>query len=188
MTWIRKLLSQRFFGNWRMIILLSALKHNFHSMKYNLTIDEVVFKHIKLLSPSSSPGNCNTPVEILKSCCVEITPSLAKLFYSCILSTFIANDWKSAIIPPLYKSKGNIDECDNYRGISIYHKVLWTDSGHPGCELFERNNLFCSAQYGFRSNHSCETAFKCIIDDWKALLSKKEIIFRYLLILKRLLT
>ena len=47
-------------------------------------------------------------------------------------------DWKSAIISPLYKGKCNIDEFDNYRGISILQPIkgLRADSGRPGCELF----------------------------------------------------
>ena len=91
---------------------------------FHLTNDEEVLKYIKLLSPSSSPGNCDISVKILKACCFEIAPALVKILNSCILSTAIANDWKSAIISPLYKGKGNIDECDNYRGISILQPII----------------------------------------------------------------
>ena len=84
------------------------------------------------------------------------------------------NVYHLATLSPLYKGKGNIDECDNYRAISILQpmiKVFERILAAKVVSYFVRNNLFCSAQHGFRSNHSCETALQCIIDDWKALLS-----------------
>jgi hypothetical protein len=147
---------------------------------FHLTNDNEVLKYIKLLSPSSSPGNCDISVKILKACCFEIAPALVKIFNSCILSTAIANDWKSAIISPLYKGKGNIDECDNYRGISILQPIIKVFERVLAAQVvsyFEKNGLFCSAQHGFRSNHSCETALQCILDDWKTFLFKREIVF-----------
>ena len=61
----------------------------------------------------------------------------------------IANDSKSAIISPLYKGKGNIDECDNYRGISILQPIIKVFERILAAQVviyFEKNNLFCSAQ------------------------------------------
>ena len=34
-------------------------------------------------------------------------------------SGVVPEDWRSAVIVPLYKSKGNMTECKNYRGISL---------------------------------------------------------------------
>ena len=31
----------------------------------------------------------------------------------------VAEDWRSAVIVPLYKAKGERTECKNYRGISL---------------------------------------------------------------------
>ncbi len=31
----------------------------------------------------------------------------------------VLEDWRKAIIVPLYNGKGNIEECNNYRGISL---------------------------------------------------------------------
>ena len=79
---------------------------------HHANVDEVS-KFIKMLSSSSSPGNCDISIKILKSCCAIIAPVLMKIFNSCLTYASIANDWKSAIISPLNIGKGNIDECDN---------------------------------------------------------------------------
>ncbi len=31
------------------------------------------------------------------------------------------NEWIKAVIVPLHKDKGNKDECNNYRGISLFN-------------------------------------------------------------------
>ena len=96
------------------------------------------------------------------------------------ISPSMIYDWKSAIISPLYKGKGNIDECDNYRGISILQPIIKVFERVLAAQVvsyFEKNGLFCSVQLGFRSNHSCETALQCILDDWKTFLFKREIVF-----------
>ncbi|CAF1100896.1 unnamed protein product, partial [Brachionus calyciflorus] len=41
------------------------------------------------------------------------------MFNYSIFSWEIPNDWKTAIVTPLYKNKGSIDDINNYRGISV---------------------------------------------------------------------
>ena len=38
-------------------------------------------------------------------------------------SNVLPEDWRSAIIVPLYKGKGDRNECKNYRGISLLRVV-----------------------------------------------------------------
>ena len=78
------------------------------------------------------------------------------------------------------KGKGNIDECDNYHGSSILQPIIYVFERILAAQVviyFENNNSFCSAQHGFRANHSCEMALQCILDDSKTLLAKKKIVF-----------
>jgi len=44
---------------------------------------------------------------------------LWKLFNVCWISGEVLDDWKEAVIVPLYKGKGYRNECGNYRGISV---------------------------------------------------------------------
>ena len=38
-------------------------------------------------------------------------------------SGLMPEDWRSAVIVPLYKSKGEKTECNNYKGISLLNVV-----------------------------------------------------------------
>ena len=38
-------------------------------------------------------------------------------------SGFVAEDWRSAVIIPLFRSKGMRNECKNCRGISLLNMV-----------------------------------------------------------------
>ena len=58
----------------------------------------------------------------------------------------VTNDWKHAIISPLFKGKGARDELDSYRGISIlqviaklFERILCTQIASH----FDRNMSFC---------------------------------------------
>ncbi len=65
-------------------------------------------------------------------------------------------DWRKAIIVPLYKGKGNRDECKNYRGISL----LSVPGKIYGRILNERvmkitNKSMGDEQGGFRKGRGC---------------------------------
>ena len=89
----------------------------------------------------------------------------------------VTNNWKYAIISPLRKGKGALDELDNYRGISIlkwiaklFERVFCSQIS----SYFDGNSLFVNQQHSLRTNHSCETADHSIIDNWKVSVSKKK--------------
>jgi hypothetical protein len=90
----------------------------------------------------------------------------------------LPNEFKSAIVNPLFKGKGDCTSLDDYRGIcclppiaKVFERILNLQI----VSYFENNNLFCSNQHGFRANHSCETALISIIDHWKNAINNKMI-------------
>ena len=52
---------------------------------------------------------------------VEIIKSGGDMVVDCIwrLCCVVPEDWRSSVIVPLSKGKGEITECRNYRGISL---------------------------------------------------------------------
>ena len=58
------------------------------------------------------------PRRLLRDGAEEITPSLTNFFNASINSGIFPDDFKLAIISPIYKS-GDKTICDNYRPISI---------------------------------------------------------------------
>ena len=125
---------------------------------------------IKLVTslPQSSPGISGISSKVLKLAPSILIPVYTKLFNHCISTNSIPENWKSAIVTPLYKNKGKATELNNYRAISIlspitkiFEKILSIQI----TEYFDKNKLFTENQHGFRAGHSCETALHELIGD-----------------------
>ena len=130
---------------------------------------------IAALGNNSSSEITDIPV---KHCSGVLSPILASLFNHFIDTGDIPHDLKCAIAFPLFK-KGDITNCDNYRGISVlspFAKVFEKFIAAQILRYFDDNNLFCNAQHGFRAGRSCETALQSILEKWKTSIEKKEII------------
>ncbi|CAF0906360.1 unnamed protein product [Brachionus calyciflorus] len=74
---------------------------------------------LKSLPSSSNPGICGIPTKIFKISSTKLRTIIAYFFKCSIMSCVIPNDWKTAIVLPLYKNKGSNDDLNNYRAISI---------------------------------------------------------------------
>ena len=137
-----------------------------------------VEKAIASLENIRSSGITEIPVKVIKHCSRILAPVLFTLFNHFIDSGSIPHDLKCAIAFPLLK-KGDITNCDNYRGISVlssfakvFEKLIAVQITH----YFVDNNLFCNVQHGFRSGRSCETALQTILEKWKTSVERKEIV------------
>ena len=67
--------------------------------------------------------------------------------FPCIKQVMVTNDWKHAIISPLFKAKGARDELDNYRGMSFLQVIA---------KLFDR---ILSGQIFSHFDHNCLFAY-----------------------------
>ena len=143
---------------------------------FQMTTEAILKKTLLSISPSSSPGVSEIKTSILHRASDSIVLFLTKLFNDSVATGTFPDEFKSAIVLPLYKKKGETNDMKNYRSISILPAV---------CKLFEKilaeqlrlyfiiNNLFDSNQHGFRSRHSCETALHEIISTCLENLNKK---------------
>ena len=139
------------------------------------TSEYEVKKFIKELT-FSSPGTSGINSKVLKLMPDTMVPIYTKLFNYCIVTKSIPDDWKSAIVTPLFKNKGESTDLNNYRGISvlspiskIFEKILASQISN----YFEEKKLFTIHQHGFRKSHSCETALHELISDLNSARDKK---------------
>ena len=139
---------------------------------------ERVQKLIDNLSATSGPGITGISSKIIKAASAKLVPFITELFNECIQNNTIPTEWKTAVVTPIYKKKG--DQCDinNYRGISvlpplakIFEKILASQI----IDHLNKHNLLFNGQHGFRSEHSCETALHELISEMNLIRSEREI-------------
>ena len=93
----------------------------------------------------------------------RIAPIINKICSKSLKSNISPEQWKTGILSPLFK-KGAMNEPGIDRSISVL-PILSKVFNHL-YEFLSCNDFLSSRQYGFRRNHSCETALNLIIDDW----------------------
>ena len=142
-----------------------------------ITYSEVEYQ-IRNLDVSTGGGISGLPTKLFKQLHHKICSIIANLFNQCITENSIPEKWKTAVVTPLYKNNGSMDDMNNYRGISVLP---------PIGKMFEKlladqiiihlnnNNLLYNGQYGFRSCHSCESALHEILSDMNRILSERKI-------------
>ena len=82
------------------------------------SFEEVKEQVIKLQN-RKAPGSDEIYPEFLKGAVDEISSILTVLFRQVWSTGDIPNDWKEAIVVPVYKGKGARTSCNNYRPISL---------------------------------------------------------------------
>ena len=147
-------------------------------LKFVETDQVEVDSFLSELLNASSPGASEISIKVLKELRIIFIPILTKIFNYCIKASVLPDEWKSAIVTPLYKNKGSNEEFTNYRGISVLS---------PVAKIFEKilakqiinyindSDLLFEDQHGFRNSHSCETALHRIISRMMEVLNDKSI-------------
>jgi hypothetical protein len=87
------------------------------SLSHLIMLLNDVTELLDLIDNSSSPGVSDIPVKVWKS--TDFAETLVQLFNDCIFSGTIPTEWKTAVVTPLYKNKGDRLDPNNYRGISV---------------------------------------------------------------------
>ena len=117
---------------------------------------EDVRKAVKKLKKGKAPGVDGITSEMLKCGGEAVLEWLTRVCRVCVSREKVPNDWVRAIIVPLYKGKGDRNECKNYRGISL----LSIPGKVYGRILIERvrvltEGMIGDEQCGFRSGRGC---------------------------------
>lgn len=118
-----------------------------------------ISKLLHKLNPFKAAGPDSIPTHILKIASDQIAPVLTKIFQQSYDSGILPNDWKDANIVPIFK-KGDKQLPSNYRPVSLTSitcKVMEHIVHSNIMEHFDKNNILCDEQHGFRKKRSCES-------------------------------
>ena len=84
---------------------------------------EEVKRALNEIQGGKAPGMDGVRVEMLKEGGVTIFEWLVRVFNICFMLSIVPVDWVLACLVPLYKGKGDVHECRNFRGISLLSVV-----------------------------------------------------------------
>jgi len=93
------------------------------NFEFSCVSESYVSQLIDNLDAHTSPGVSGIPAKIIKYS-DALVRSFTNIINQCILNKTIPNEWKAAVVTPLFKRKGNSDEVNNYRGISVISPIV----------------------------------------------------------------
>ena len=153
--------------------------------KFNVTD---VSKSLSQIDPKSSPGYCGIPSKVFKAAADELKIPITALFNLCIETNRIPSDWKIALVRPHYKGKGEKQDSENYRPISLLSPISKVFESLIASRIYdfcESSSIFNNSQFGFRRKLSCESALNTLIDDWRLSLDNRKNVIAVFLDLRK---
>ena len=122
------------------------------------------------LNVFKATGPDSIPARFLNEVAYEITPALTLAFNASLDQGRTPDDWKQAIINPIYKpGKKDRSNPENYRPISltcITCKILEHIVHSNIMYHLDVNKILIEVQHGFRKGRSCETQLITTVNDF----------------------
>ena len=118
--------------------------------------EEEVKNNIKHIRSGKSGGPDGILIEMLKTTILMICPILTKLFNKIMDQGEFPESWGKSILCPILK-KGNVNDPNNYRGISLIdvHNKIFTGILNDRIYKYStENDILEEAQAGFRKGYS----------------------------------
>ena len=138
-----------------------------NSMFLEPTTEEEIIDIITNLKNSSSTGQDNIPIKLIKLCKTELAPILSHINNQSLSDGIFPDPLKIAKVVPIYKN-GDIKCVSNYRPISILpsfskitEKLIYTRLD----KYLTKNSILHQNQFGFRSKLSTSMALLELIDN-----------------------
>ena len=131
-----------------------------NSLSIKPVTKEEIQQEIKLLKNNKAIGPQSIPTKLFKTFNKALSEPLSNLINLSFIKGVFPNVLKTAQILPTFK-KGDKTEMNNYRPISLISnvsKILEKLMYKRLYTFLEENNSFYSYQFGFRPNHSTNSA------------------------------
>ena len=137
----------------------------------DINVDESgVRKLLKELNPFKASGPDGIQSRFLKETSDEISTGLTLIFQASIHQATIPDDWRHAIIAPIYKTgKTDRAKAENYRPISLTSvscKIMEHIMHSSIISHLDKTGILSDTQHGFRKRRSCESQLVLTINDF----------------------
>ncbi|KAK3553051.1 hypothetical protein QTP86_031188 [Hemibagrus guttatus] len=116
-----------------------------------------VRKALKRMKSGKAVGPDDIPVEVWKCLGEAAVEFLASLFNRVLESERMPEEWRRSVLVPIFKNKGDVQSCSNYRGIKLMSHTMKVWERVVEARL--RNVVeICEQQYGFMPRKSTTDA------------------------------
>ncbi|VFQ74434.1 unnamed protein product [Cuscuta campestris] len=106
-------------------LVLDELGHPGASRVYcrRIRLEEVV-RALRVMRNGRAVGPDEIPVEFWKHAGRDAWVWLTKLFNVILRTAWMLDEWRESLLVPLFKGKGDIQSCENYRGIKLLSHTM----------------------------------------------------------------
>ncbi|MCJ8745636.1 hypothetical protein PDJAM_G00132350 [Pangasius djambal] len=118
--------------------------------------DEVK-KALKRMKSGKAVGPDDIPVEVWKCLGEAAVEFLTSLFNRVLESEKMPEEWRSSVLVPIFKNKGDVQSCSNYRGIKLMSHTMKLWERVVEARLRKVVEI-CEQQYGFMPRKSTTDA------------------------------
>ncbi|KAK3541754.1 hypothetical protein QTP86_002760 [Hemibagrus guttatus] len=116
-----------------------------------------VRKALKRMKSGKAVGPDDIPVEVWKCLGEAAVKFLASLFNRVLESERMPEEWRRSVLVPIFKNKGDVQSCSNYRGIKLMSHTMKVWERVVEARL-RKVVEFCEQQYGFMPRKSTTDA------------------------------
>ncbi|KAK3516553.1 hypothetical protein QTP70_022057 [Hemibagrus guttatus] len=124
-------------------------------------VDEIrkdeVRKALKRMKSGKAVGPDDIPVEVWKCLGETAVEFLASLFNRVLESERMPEEWRRSVLVPIFKNKGDVQSCSNYRGIKLMSHTMKVWERVVEARLRKVVEI-CEQQYGFMPRKSTTDA------------------------------
>ncbi|KAK3506016.1 hypothetical protein QTP70_003118 [Hemibagrus guttatus] len=116
-----------------------------------------VRKALKRMKSGKAVGPDDIPVEVWKCLGEAAVEFLASLFNRVLESEKMPEEWRRSVLVPIFKNKGDVKSCSNYRGIKLMSHTMKLWERVVEARLRKVVGI-CEQQYGFMPRKSTTDA------------------------------
>ncbi|XP_062866594.1 uncharacterized protein LOC134329279, partial [Trichomycterus rosablanca] len=116
-----------------------------------------VWKALKRMKKGKAVGPDNIPVEVWKCLGEMAVRFLTQLLNAIVESEKMPEEWRRSVLVPIFKNKGDVQSCNNYRGIKLMSHTMKIWERVVEARL-RQDVTICEQQYGFMPRKSTTDA------------------------------
>ncbi|KAK3561687.1 hypothetical protein QTP86_012557 [Hemibagrus guttatus] len=116
-----------------------------------------VRKALKRMKSGKAVGPDDIPVEVWKCLGEAVVEFLTSLFNRVLESEKMPEEWRRSVLVPIFKNKGDVQSCSNYRGIKLMSHTMKLWERVVEARLRKVVEI-CEQQYGFMPRKSTTDA------------------------------